>query len=178
MNLHPFQSWHEFVSPLDSVPIGYKYKCIEHARNTHFLTKEFLSSYNTDMKKILGDIVEFLGGDEEDLPPIYVIPDHSETATCITNCILDKAGDTRVKLKIYSLTKLLQELAGFPSVTIAEHFLDDTSKNQHIHSLGCDIHASLMKAAHCALSLAKRQVYITLQACCQTQSITLRLLNT
>jgi len=167
------ETWHGFISPLDSIPIGYQYLCILHARNTHFLTKEF-PHYDTNMKKILGEIIEFLGGDDGDLPPLYVLPDHNEAATCITDFILDKAGNTGVKLKIYSLTHLLQELAGFPSVTIAEHCLDDATRDNHIHSLGCDIHASLMKAGHCALSLAKRQVYNTLQACCATHNITAR----
>lgn len=167
------ETWHSFVSPLDSIPVGYQYKCILHARNTHFLTKEF-PHYDTNMQKILGELVEFLGGDETDLPPLYVIPDHIEAASCITDFILDKAGNTGLKLKIYSLTNLLQELAGFPSVTIAEYCLDDLTKDNHIHSLGCDIHASLMKAGHCSQSLVKRHVYNTLQACCATHSVTLK----
>ena len=126
------------------------------------------------MKKILGEIIEFLGGDDSDLPPLYVLPDHAEAASWITDFILDKAGNTGVKFKIYSLTNLLQELAGFPSVTIAEHCLDDATKDNHVHSLGCDVHASLMKAGHCSLSLVKRQVYNTLQACCATHNITLK----
>ena len=126
------------------------------------------------MKKILGEIIEFLGGDGSDLPPLYVLPDHAEAASWITNFILDKAGNTGAKFKIYSLTNLLQELAGFPSVTIAEHCLDDATKDQHVHSLGCNVHASLMKAGYCSLSLVKRQVYNTLQACCATHNITLK----
>jgi hypothetical protein len=29
--------WQEFLSPLDSIPIGYKYKCIQSSRVTHCL---------------------------------------------------------------------------------------------------------------------------------------------
>ena len=85
------QTWHDFISPLDSIPIGYKYRCIKHARNTHFLTPDF-ERYNTDMKDVLGSLVEFLGGDEEELPPLYAAPDHLAAADCVTSFLVNRAG--------------------------------------------------------------------------------------
>merc|ERR1719452_237431 len=33
--------WQEFLSPMDSIPMGYKYKCIQTSRVTHNLTPDF-----------------------------------------------------------------------------------------------------------------------------------------
>ena len=124
-----FQTWHKFVSPLDSIPIGYKYSCISYARNTHFLTPDF-DLYDKDMAGIFQSLVEFLGGDEEDLPPLYVVADHMPAADCITDFITSRA-QSPIKIKVFSLNKLLQELANLPSIYIAEAFLDDTTKFNH-----------------------------------------------
>ena len=124
-----FQTWHKFVSPLDSIPIGYKYSCISYARNTHFLTPDF-DLYDKDMAGIFHSLVEFLGGDEEDLPPLYVVADHMPAADCITDFITSRA-QSPIKIKVFSLNKLLQELANLPSIYIAEAFLDDTTKFNH-----------------------------------------------
>ena len=100
-----FQTWHKFISPLDSIPIGYKYRCIYHARNTHFLTPDF-DLYDTDIKGIMDSLVEFLGGvdDDDELPPLYVMPDHMPAADCISNFIVTRANSD-LNIKVLSNAK-------------------------------------------------------------------------
>jgi len=167
------KTWHKFISPLDSIPIGYKFRCISYARNTHFLTPDF-EKYETDMKSVLESLVEFLGGDEDDLPPLYVLPDQMPVADCITNFIHTKAKSNIPQLKVFSLTKLLKELAHYPSIHIAESFLEDETKYSHVRGLGCDLHESLQNAAHCALSFSQRNVFNVLHYCCQVYKIQLK----
>ena len=68
--------------------MGYKYKCIQSSRVTHNLTPDF-EYYQTDYDKILGSLVRFLGGGD-DLPPLYVMPDHMDAADCVTQFIIVK----------------------------------------------------------------------------------------
>ena len=82
------------------------------------------------MKSVLGSLVEFLGGDEDNLPPLYVLPDQMPVAACITNFIQTKAKSNIPELKVYSLTKLLKEMALYPSIHIAESFLEDEKNVQ------------------------------------------------
>lgn len=163
------KTWHKFVSPLDSIPIGYKYSCISYARNTHFLTPDF-DLYDKDMAGIFHSLVEFLGGDEEDLPPLYVVADHMPAADCITDFITSRA-QSPIKIKVFSLNKLLQELANLPSIYIAEAFLDDTTKFNHFKGLGCDVHESLRNSNHCSLAICQRHVFNVCSACCPAYNI-------
>jgi len=163
------KTWHKFISPLDSVPIGYKYRCISYARNTHFLTPDF-DLYDKDMAGILRSLVDFLGGDEEDLPPLYVVADHMPAADCITDFITSRA-QSQTKIKVFSLNKLLVELANFPSIYIAEVFLEDTTKFNHFKGLGCDVHESLRNSNHCSLAICQRHVFNVCSACCPAYNI-------
>lgn len=52
--------WQEFISPLDSVPLGHKYKCVQHARVTHYLTTQF-EHYQTDYRSIMNSLLQVLG---------------------------------------------------------------------------------------------------------------------
>merc|ERR1712107_505207 len=54
------RTWHKFISPLQSVPLGYKFRCVEHARNTHYLTPDF-EEFETDYVKVLESMTQFLG---------------------------------------------------------------------------------------------------------------------
>ena len=57
------------------------------------------------MAGIFHSLVEFLGGDEEDLPPLYVVADHMPAADCITDFITSRA-QSPIKIKVFSLNKL------------------------------------------------------------------------
>jgi len=153
--------WQEFLSPLDSIPVGYKYKCIQSSRVTHNLTPDF-EYYQTDYGKIMESLVRFLGGGDE-LPPLYVMPDHMDTADCITQFITDKSKSKNT-LKVFSLSKLLQELGRYPSIHVAQALMEEDRYSHHA-GLGCDFHETLNNPHHCSLSICKR-LFFTLAFSC------------
>eukprot|EP00092_Neocalanus_flemingeri_P016616 GFUD01017977.1.p1 GENE.GFUD01017977.1~~GFUD01017977.1.p1 ORF type:complete len:495 (-),score=145.53 GFUD01017977.1:1213-2598(-) len=153
--------WQEFLSPLDSIPVGYKYKCIQSSRVTHNLTPDF-EHYQTDYSKIMASLVQFLGGGDKQ-PPLYVMPDHVDAADCITQFITNKAN-SQLDFKIFSLPKLLQELGHYPSIHIAQALMEEDRFSHHA-GLGCQFHESLGNPHHCSLSICKRMLF-TLSASC------------
>jgi len=153
--------WQEFLSPLDSIPVGYKYKCIQSSRVTHNLTPDF-EYYQTDYGKIMESLLRFLGGGDE-LPPLYVMPDHMDTADCITQFITDKSKSKNT-LKVFSLSKLLQELGRYPSIHVAQALMEEDRYSHHA-GLGCDFHETLNNPHHCSLSICKR-LFFTLAFSC------------
>ena len=167
--------WQEFLSPLDSVPEGYKYKCQQHARVTHHLTAEF-QHYQTDYKVIMESLIQFLSRNREGkLPPIYVMPEHMDAAYCITDFIVQKSfTDHDDPLRVYSLPKLMFELhnlpmglshpAAYPSEYVAQTVLED-DKFSHHSGLGCDFHESLESFHYCSQSICQRLV-LSLTATC------------
>ena len=77
---------------LDSVPEGYKYRCLKHARVTHNLTSEF-EYYETDYRVVMESLIQFLGGTNEGkLRPLYVLADHKDAAECITEFIIEQSN--------------------------------------------------------------------------------------
>jgi len=153
--------WQEFLSPLDSIPMGYKYKCIQSSRVTHNLTPDF-EHYQTDYSKIMDSLVMFLGGGDN-LPPLYVMPDHMDTADCITQFILNKSS-SKLNFKIFSLSKLLQELGHYPSIHIAQALMEEDRFSHHA-GLGCQFHESLSNPHHCSLSICKRMFFTLASSC-------------
>ena len=95
-----------------------------------------------------------VGNDQESLPPLYVVPDHLPVADWIMKFILDSAK-SQIKPKVYLLTKLLQEIANFPSDVIADAVMQDNIRNSSYRGLGCDLHETLGNFAHCSLSIAQ-----------------------
>jgi len=168
------RTWHKFISPLQSVPLGYKFRCVEHARNTHYLTPDF-EEFETDYVKVLESMMQFLGvgNDQESLPPLYVVPDHLPVADWIMKFILDSAK-SQIKPKVYLLTKLLQEIANFPSDVIADAVMQDNIRNSSYRGLGCDLHETLGNFAHCSLSIAQRWVFNMVSPCCQLYQLPLK----
>ena len=176
--------WHEFLSPLDSVPVGYKYKCQQHARVTHHLTAEF-EHYQTDYKVIIESLIQFLSrNNEEMLPPIYVMPDHMDAAECITEFIVQKSSTVQDDpLRVYSLPKLMFELhnlplspshpAAYPSEYVAQTVLED-DKFSHYPGLGCDFHESLESSHYCSQSICQRLVLRLTAACNPIYNLGLR----
>jgi len=153
--------WQEFLSPLDSIPVGYKYKCIQSSRVTHNLTPDF-EYYQTDYGKILESLVRFLGGGD-DFPPLYVMPDHMDAADCITQFIIDKSKSNKT-LRIFSLSKLLQQLGHYPSIHIAQALMEEDRYSHHA-GLGCDFHETLNNPHHCSLSICKRWFFTLAFSC-------------
>ena len=76
-----------------------------------------------------------------------------------------------LRLRVYSLSKLLQELAPLPSIYVAEAWLEHGDKHAHVSGLGCALHSSLRAAAHCSLSISQRMVFSVAHCCCQTYKI-------
>ena len=72
---------------------------------------------------------------------------------------------------MYSLPKLLQELAPLPSIYVAEAWLEHGDKHAHVSGLGCALHSSLRAAAHCSLSISQRMVFSVAHCCCQAYKI-------
>ena len=60
--------WQEFLSPLDSIPLGHKYKCQQHARVTHFLTQEF-EHYQSDYRSVMASLIK-VGGCQWRMPSL------------------------------------------------------------------------------------------------------------
>ena len=84
--------WQEFLSPLDSIPEGYQYRCTKFSRVSHNLCPGF-EKYATDYRQILASLHQFMSvgrASKSKLPPIYVMPDHTEAH----QFIMDKAGYT------------------------------------------------------------------------------------
>jgi len=68
--------WQEFLSPLDSIPRGYQYRCTKFSRVSHNLCPEF-EKYATDYKQILASLQQFMSmgkSSDHTMPPIYVMP--------------------------------------------------------------------------------------------------------
>ena len=167
------RTWQEFLSPMESVPVGYKYKCQQHARVTHHLTAEF-EHYETDYRGIMESLVRFMGGTEEGkLPPLYVMPDHMDAADCITEFIAQQSC-ARHPLRVFSLPKLMLELhnlplastnpAAYPSQYVAQTILEE-DKYSHHAGLGCQFHESLESSHHCSQSICLRLVFSLTAAC-------------
>ena len=162
--------WQEFLSPMDSIPMGYKYKCIQSSRVTHNLTPDF-EHYQTDYRKIMASLIQFLGcGDN--LPPLYVMPDHMDAADCITEFIATKAS-SQLNFKIFSLSKLLQELGHYPSIHIAQALMEEDRFSHHA-GLGCHFHESLNNPHHCSLSICKRMIFTLASSCSNLYRLHLR----
>ena len=162
--------WQEFLSPLDSIPVGYKYRCIQSSRVTHNLTPDF-EHYQTDYKKIIDSLIRFLGGGV-DLPPLYVMPDHMDTADCITQFIMDRSM-SETKLKVSSVSKLLQELGHYPSIHIAQALMEEDRYSHHA-GLGCDFHETLNNPHHCSLSICKRMFFTLVFSCSNMYRLNLK----
>ena len=103
--------WQEFVSPGDSVPVGYKHKVQQHARVTHYLTPEF-EHYVTDYREIMTGLIKFLGGARDGrLPPLYVMAGNQEAAACVTEFLVERSAAVR-PLRLLSLPNLCLEVRG------------------------------------------------------------------
>jgi len=172
--------WHKFLSPLDSIPEGYQYKCIRFARDTHNLCKNF-EGYETDYSKILKELETFIskGKTSRKLPPIYVMPDHVEAAECITQFIMDKAGEPNsLSLRVFTLPLLLFHLHNacpcypWPTECLADYAMEKDLYSYH-HYIGCEFHEALQNSTHCTLSKAKRLVFTVCGECCPLLEIEL-----
>ena len=159
--------------------MGYTFRCLQYSRETHQLTKDF-EHYNKDYKQILRKIEEQLGGTAGQMPPLYVMSDHMEAANCITNFIRKSIGNLRLcfqfdyysvtkaeskkNIKIYCLTKLLQELGRYDSSHVAQSFVEEDPYSHH-PGIGCPLHEVLENSVHCALSIAQRRVFTVIHHC-------------
>lgn len=177
------RTWHEFLSPLDSVPEGYKYRCLKHARVTHNLTSEF-EYYETDYRVVMESLIQFLGGTNEGkLPPLYVVADHMDAAECITEFIIEQSN-ARVPLRVFSLPKLMMELhnlplenvspdEAYPSEFVAQTLLEEDKYWYHA-GLGCQFHESLENSSHCSQAICHRLVFSLTAACNPIYGLSLR----
>merc|ERR1719369_2063468 len=115
------------------------------------------------------------------LPPIYVMPDHTEAAECITQFIMDKSGFTESanQLRVFSLPLLVFNLFNssskhsWPIECLAQYTMEKDLYSHH-HNLGCDFHESLENPTHCALSISKRLVFSLSAECCPAHNIPLK----
>jgi len=156
-------TWQEFVSPLDSVPVGHRFVIMKRARETHCLTQDS-TVYREDMGGILDEILALLRDNKAErdsvLPPLYVGKDDLEAAEFITEFIMKRAG-RKVDLRIFPIAKLTQELNNLADIYQAERMMerDDYS---HYPGLGCYLHEKLERGQFCSLSICKRQVFTLL----------------
>jgi len=166
-------TWQEFVSPLDSVPLGYKFKCIQRARETHCLGPDF-TQYREDMKDILDEILGFLQAGEGagNLPPLYVGKDDMEAAENIANFITERAG-SEVELRIFPLFKLLQEFIMHSNSVLVENLMERDIYSHH-PGLACALHEGLARGYFCSLSICKRQVFTLLNVASRCRRIQMR----
>jgi len=175
--------WQEFLSPLDSIPRGYQYRCTKFSRVSHNLCPEF-ERYATDYRQILASLQQFMSVGKTStttLPPIYVMPDHTEAAECITQFMMDKAGFTESanQLRIFSLPLLVFNLFNssskhsWPIECLAQYTMEKDLYSHH-YNLGCDFHESLENPTHCALSISKRLVFSLSAECCPAHNLPLK----
>ena len=176
--------FHEFVSPLDSVPVGHKYKCQQHARVTHNLLPEF-EYYQKDYRVLMTGLIAFLGGAGpagSKLPPIYVAPRHKEAAECIAEFLVQRSAAVR-QLRLFSLPKLMLELrnlplaAGapeyYPSQHVAQSVLEEDKWSHHA-GIGCEFHEALENPHHCSVAIVRRLVFDLASGCCVVYRLALR----
>jgi len=175
--------WQEFLSPLDSIPKGYQYRCTKYSRVSHNLCPEF-ERFATDYTQILTSLRQFMSmgqTSQSTMPPIYVMPDHVEAAECITQFIMDKAGhrETTNQLRIFSLPSLVFQLFNsstkhsWPIECLAQYTMEKDFFTHHYH-LGCDFHEALENPTHCALSICKRLVFSLSAECCPAHNLPLK----
>eukprot|EP00092_Neocalanus_flemingeri_P005857 GFUD01006304.1.p1 GENE.GFUD01006304.1~~GFUD01006304.1.p1 ORF type:complete len:481 (-),score=167.66 GFUD01006304.1:83-1525(-) len=175
--------WQEFLSPLDSIPKGYQYRCTRFSRVSHNLCPEF-EKYATDYEQILSSLMQFLSVGQTDkaiLPPIYVMPEHEEAAECITQFMMDKARyrESTQQLRVFSLPLLVLNLYNsspkhsWPIEYLAQYTMEKDPYSHHYH-LGCDFHEALENPTHCALSICKRLVFSLSSECCPAHNLPLR----
>jgi len=162
--------WAELVSPLDSIPLGYAYRCVYHSRVTHNLTVDF-EHYETDYSLIVRSLATFLNGGRRGagcevapraLPPVYTMPGlEAEAASCILRFMLDKAGLAQATFSVYPMPHLLYSLSPhvMPSVDFAERLLEEDPYSHHAGGLACWLHESLKNRHHCSLNIACRHVF-------------------
>ena len=161
------------MSPLDSVPEGHQFHCIKFARDSHCLTPDF-PNYTEDMKQLLDQICRFLRVEPsgEEMPLLFVGKQNLEPAEFITNFIVEKAGSSR-KLRVFPLTKLLQELILHQDTALAESLLERDPYSHH-PGLGCGLHENLDRSYFCSLSISKRLVYTLLAVSSRCRHFQLR----
>jgi len=175
--------WQEFLSPLDSIPTGYQYRCTKYSRVSHNLCPEF-ERFATDYSQIFSSLQQFLSmgqTSQSTMPPIYVMPDHMEAAECITQFIMDKAGhnETTNMLRVFSLPLLVLNLYNsspkhnWPIEYLAQYTMEKDLYSHHYH-LGCDFHEALENPTHCALSICKRLVFSLSSECCPAHNLPLK----
>jgi len=163
--------WQEFISPLDSIPEGYRYRCIKYSRETHNISPDF-EQYQSDYPKIMDSLQKFMNVGSKSIPPIYVMPTHKEVAECITQFITERSG-SNMEFKVYPLPKLLQELCHFPNIFIAQHLMEEDNFS-HNPGLACHLHESLQNYYHCSLSVCKRWIFTLVNACSNMYDLTLK----
>ena len=115
--------WQEFLSPLDSIPLGYQYRCTKFSRVSHNLCPQF-EMYATDYTQILNSLQQFLSKGQiiqSTMATIYVIPDHMEAAECITQFMMDKAGHNETNQPLSVLPTVVgdQPLQLLPQAQVA-----------------------------------------------------------
>jgi len=175
--------WQEFLSPMDSIPKGYQYRCTKFSRVSHNLCPEF-EKYATDYTQIMSSLQQFLSLGQTNpstLPPIYVMPEHMEAAECITQFIMDKAGhsQTTQQLRVFTLPLLVLNLFNsspnhsWPIEYLAQYTMEKDPYSHNYH-LGCDFHEILENPTHCALSISKRLVFSLSAECCPAHNILLK----
>ena len=109
-------------------------------------------------------LIAFLGGAKNDqLPPLYVLPDHTEAAECIA-AFMGERSAARRPLRIFDLAKLMFELhnlpldssgpEAFPSTYLAKDLLEGDSFSHHA-GLGCEFHEAVENPLHCAASICR-----------------------
>ena len=120
--------------------------------------------YQSDYHAIMQSLIAFLGGAKNDqLPPLYVLPDHTEAAECIADFMVERSGARR-PLRIFDLSKLMLELhnlpldnsgpEAFPSTYLAKDLLEADIFSHHA-GLGCEFHEALENPHHCAASICR-----------------------
>ena len=141
--------------------MGYKFTVLNFARGSHCLTAEF-PHLNQNMGEVLHKILAFMKVEKEaPLPILFVGKDNLEPAEFISNFIVKKAGSS-AKLRVFPITKLVQELIFHKNSALAESLMEKDPYS-HYSGLGCGLHQGLDRSQYCSLSISKRLVFTLLE---------------
>jgi len=192
------KSFQEFISPI-KVPFGYRFECLKKSKETHNIPPDpnDFDLYVGDYKLIFESMKKFMTNGEPgaELPPLYVMPNHTEAAEFIVKAIADQAQSDNI-IKIHKLSQLLYELRKaapdmelkkednpreggekeeplIPSAAVAAMLLDKETYS-YWRGLGCDFHEELDNNCFCALTIAKGLAYRMAALCSKPFNINMR----
>ena len=182
--------YHAFPRP-GTVPLGYKWACLQNSAKTHKIPLEFFSEAEVDTAgsehgkytedgEILDQMMNILDGENF----LFTLPEFEKEITGVLETLKKKSGRELSSLNILSLPLLLFELANkpgseahdqesfLPFESVAERELEK-EKFLYCPDMNCSWHEETTDTRHCSSARVRSWIYTLLDVCCHRYNIDL-----